>query len=319
MGLLTHKHFQNEMSDDCLMDAATLTRYLSELDDRLSKQELVRTIFFSLACVPLIEICIFALYAMCHKQVSGNVYLTCHFLWATCICGCASYGSLFNTKRCILLLDKICCTDNLGHLYIILKAVKFDWAWKTDAIKHTLPRLLHLLNEDHIGVLNNIQQSQLWSNVFVGFKDWTRSTACVKSELALASLRAFSVIGNVDILRKMKVLAATCAHNSYQSTIIQVAAECTPLLEERLQRRKTPQTLLRPSASVTSPDTLLRPASGTKQQASEAEKQLLRSTSIEASLASNVDVTSLPILEFTTPQEPMQQVQLGQQAEEETP
>ena len=182
-----------------------------------------------------------------------------------------------------------------------------------DAVCFALTKALPCMQTKEWEELTPHQRSCLHNILYIGNK-----TAIEKhygTQLVHAVLSTLKRVGDETSLNHVQNVAEQTA-NPY---LRQLALDCAASIQARVQHSEVFQTLLRPSASVTSPDMLLRPASGTAQPDTEATQQLLRSSTGGASCASNDNNAFLPEFSLPESQEEAQHIQIGQQPDENTP
>lgn len=138
--------------------------------------------------------------------------------------------------------------------------------------KEALIELLNAVTVEDARLLNERQQSILWTSVFTG---WS-STPFLKGELAAAVIQAMNFIGGEEMLLQIQRVADSESLSEDHAYVIGMAQKNIPLMKTRLYHQKLPDTLLRPSAQNTSPDILLRPTSSMTQTTPEETEQLLR-------------------------------------------
>lgn len=94
-------------------------------------------------------------------------------------------------------------------------------------------------------------------------------------DLPVAILKAFAQIGDEDALPYVQWLAERNGRTAEERRVHEEARECLPFLQDRVEQLRISQTLLRPAVSLENPSELLRPSSGTQEQAPDT---LLRPT-----------------------------------------
>ena len=182
-----------------------------------------------------------------------------------------------------------------------------------DAIYNAIKRLLRQADEEDLSALNSRQRIQLFKLLLPAHN--LNLEKRYDPQLALTLLGVLERMRTHEALPYVRRLAR---RSDMQLVIHATAQQCLICLEESLAQQQTNQTLLRPSAASTPPDMLLRPAVDTKQTASEAMEQLLRSTaSLEAVPAFDRNTALLPNCELTASQEQslVQQIQTGPKTE----
>ena len=183
-----------------------------------------------------------------------------------------------------------------------------------DATHYAVKRALRQVDAEDLSALNSRQRTQLYK-LLLPAHDLNLERR-YDPQLALILLNVIERVRVHDALPYARQLAK---RSDTPMEIRAAAQQCLTCLEKSLAQQQTNKTLLRPSTASTPPDMLLRCAIDTKQSASEATEQLLRSSASGALRASNDSDVFLPDFELPTQPEPVQQVQIGKQAEENTP
>ncbi len=165
-------------------------------------------------------------------------------------------------------------TNDVAALPTLIQATRHTWG-RHPQIRAAILRLLEHVTEDHVGLLDDAEQKQLWIiNVEMQGLSSTRS-----SETMLLTLHILAAIGSQTTLTRLKQLA----HNSMWLyggvSALEIVRELISLMEARLKRQQVSETLLRTANTPTNqPDTLLRAAHATTP---EPTGQLLRASTGE--------------------------------------
>lgn len=228
-------------------------------------------------------------------------------------------SSASKRRNIIFQLDDI---DDIFWMGTLLEAYGFDEAIYlfqpersvSNAVGDAIKRLLRKIDTDQKCTLNP-RERELLRRLLFPVCDMHNKTN-YDLNLVWEVLRTLSHIGeqaDADAIKRLM------RNKNLEPNLRETARLSLSRIEERLASQQPHATLLRAAASTSRPDEMLRPVAARPQTASEDVGQLLHPLGSEVISASNMDNAFLPNAVPITPSEPLQQVQLGRQAEKETP
>ena len=119
-------------------------------------------------------------------------------------------------------------------------------------ILRLLTDLLHRVKAEDYPLLTWQQQRKLMDSLYF-------SENHQEVHFQVAVVRSLARVGDADALRLLQSLASDAPLSDYEHMVRDAARDCLPLLQDRLERLRQSQHLLRPSVSEPLPDELLRP------------------------------------------------------------
>lgn len=295
-----------------------LQLWLSQIPRYVKMQRIVKS-YTACTCFIFIAILVNKIYGFINSDIDKTsiiVYLN------LIICGAIfSYIYIYLSRGCKILKANNYVEDTHMVSYLCEAFALHNFTQGriagnplADAVCFALLKSLPHMQTSDWDELTPHQRSCLHNILYIGNK--TQVEQLYGTRLIHAVLSTLERVGDDETSLNHVRNVAEQTENPY---LRQLALNCAASIQTRVQRNEASQSLLRPSKVDVSPNMLLRPASGTKQPSSTATKQLLRSSTGGASCASNRHDAFLPDFELPAPQEPLQQVQIGQQAEEDTP
>lgn len=157
--------------------------------------------------------------------------------------------------------------DDVRAVGALIEALDWPEEQVRVAARLALLRLLPRLQASDAALLHTGQRTSLYR--YLKMRNAHRD-----ADFLVTILKALEQVGDASALPPVQRLAEGAAHTYNQRRVRRQARECLPYLEARAEQQRASQTLLRASsAGATSPQMLLRPATGSNNA---EPQQLLR-------------------------------------------